>query len=88
MAGYVEVGLIRIKKDTCVIRWRICTRTHFQSKAYYFGDMARLDMWCTCMIGERDNAQLDGWWCIHRGANQDRSFLEKSEGSLISKDST
>ena len=64
MAGYVEVGLIRINKDTCVIR-RICTRTHFQSKAYYFGDMARLDMWLTHMIGGFDNnAQPEGPWCV------------------------
>ena len=98
MASHVEAELIKIKKDHLKGRslraqpgegsiCKLCF-VHVQSKAYYFRDVARLDMWCTCMIGERDNAQLDGRWCIHRGANQDRSFLEKSEGRLISKDST
>ena len=98
MASHVEAELIKIKKDHLKGRslraqpgegsiCKLCF-VHVQSKAYYFRDVARLDMWCTCMIGERDNAQLDGRWCIHRGANQDRSFLQKSEGSLISKDST
>ena len=98
MASHVEAELIKIKKDNLKERslraqpgeeptYKL-SFVHVQSKAYYFRDVARLDMWCRCMIGGRDNAQPEGRWCVHREANQDGSFLEKSERSLISKDST
>jgi len=85
MASHVEAELIKIKKDHLKGRslraqpgegsiCKLCF-VHVQSKAYYFRDVARLDMWCTCMIGGRDNAQPEGRRCVHREANQDGSFF-------------
>jgi len=63
MASHVEAELIKIKKDNLKGRnlraqpgeeptYKL-SFVHVQSKAYYFRDIARLDMWCTCMIGGR-----------------------------------
>ena len=72
MASHVEAELIRIKKDNLKgrsLRARpgegsACKLSfvHVQSKAYYFRDMARLNVWCTSMIGGCDNVQLEGRW--------------------------
>ena len=60
----------------------------FNQRAYYFGDVARLCMWCTCMFGGHYGAQPKGRWCVCWEANQSWSFSGRIEESFISKDST
>ena len=66
MTGHVEGRLIRINKDNLRKEGSACELSfvHVQSKAYYFGDVARLDMWCTCMIGGHGNTQPGSRWCV------------------------